>query len=111
MKNIHIAILSLMMVGATGHAIEESQRFIDVYAIQTKNHKHREMLDVMHEGSQRATRAFMNNSDLLIAGMIQMGFHDAVRDMRAIDRENCSRLQAALREQVQQQLIRWGYLV
>jgi hypothetical protein len=112
MKNMRTVILVMMVVvGSTGYALEEPEKFMDVYAIQTKNHKHREMLDIMHEGHRNGTRAFMNGNDLLIVNMIRMGFHDTVRDMRAIDRVNCLRLQEDLRQQAQQRLKEWGYQV
>ncbi len=100
----------MLMIGATGYALEEPQGFIDVYVIPTKNHKHREVLNIMHQTSRNHARNFMNQGHL-VAAAIQAGWHDAEREMRAIYRENCLRFQANLREQAQQRLKEWGYQV
>jgi hypothetical protein len=111
MKNTYLLILALIMgIVTTGYAIEEPQGFIDVYDIQTKHHKHREVLNILHQSSRDGARVFMNDGPL-VAAAIRAGWHDVAREMRVRDRENCLRFQADLREQAQLELQRWGYQV
>jgi len=110
MKNMHLLILGSMMIVATGYALEEPQGFIDVYAIQTKNHKHREVLDIMHESSRNGARAIMSDH-VLIAVMIRIGQHEVARQMRMRAREQALELQEYWKQEAQQQLNEWGYPV
>ncbi|HEX4068811.1 MAG TPA: hypothetical protein VHX42_01810 [Candidatus Babeliales bacterium] len=110
MKNIHVVILSMMvMIVTTEYAVGESQE-TNIYTIPTKNYEHRYRLDVIYEGSRNGARAIMRVGPLILLA-IQIGNHDLARQMRM------SSIRAALEHQkmmillAQESLKEWGYIV
>jgi hypothetical protein len=112
MKNIRVAILGMMvMIVVTGYAIDEPQGPINIFTIPTKNHNHRGILDILHEGSQNGVKRIMVGYVSTICTLIQWGYHDQAKQMRIEARERCFQFAERGRQEAQQTLLRWGYLV
>lgn len=111
MKNIRVVILGMMvMIVATVYAIDDSQGPIHIFTIPLKNYNHQCVLDIMRESSQNGARAIMADDGLILAA-IRAGCYDLARQMRMRSREQALQLQEHWRQQAQQELLRWGYLV